>query len=50
MTDPGLIQDAKKYQLDMDPAYGADVQKLVAEGINQPPENIKMLKEIIKLQ
>jgi tripartite-type tricarboxylate transporter receptor subunit TctC len=50
LTDPGLIQDAKKYQLDLDPAYGDDVQKLVAEGIHQPPENIKMLKEIIKLQ
>lgn len=50
LTDPGLIKDAKKYQLDLDPAYGADVQKLVAEGINQPAENIKMLKEIIKIQ
>ena len=50
LTDPGLIQDAKKYQLDLDPAYGEDVQKLVAEGINQPAENIKMLKDIIKIQ
>jgi len=50
LTDPGLILDAKKYQLDLDPAYGNDVQKLVAEGINQPAENIKMLKELIKIQ
>jgi len=48
LTDPELIKDAKKYRLDLDPAYGNDVQKLVAEGINQPPENLKLLKEIIK--
>jgi tripartite-type tricarboxylate transporter receptor subunit TctC len=48
LTDPELAKDAKKYSLDLDPAYGDDVQKLVAEGINQPAENIKMLKDIIK--
>ena len=49
LTDPGLIQEAQKLQLDLDPAYGVEVQKLVAEGVNQPPENLRMLKEIIKL-
>ena len=48
LADPELVKDAKKYSLDLDPAYGEDVQKLVADGINQPAENIKMLKEIIK--
>jgi tripartite-type tricarboxylate transporter receptor subunit TctC len=48
LTDPELIKDAKKYSLDLDPAYGDDVQKLIADGINQPAENIKMLKDIIK--
>ncbi len=48
LTDPELIKDAKKYHLDLDPAYGDDVQKLVAEGINQPAENIRTLKNIIK--
>jgi tripartite-type tricarboxylate transporter receptor subunit TctC len=49
LTDPELIQYAKKIQLDIDPAYGEDVQKLIFDAINQPPENLKMLKEIIKL-
>lgn len=49
LTDPELIQYAKKIQLDLDPAYGAEVQKMVAEGVNQPAENLKMLREIIKL-
>ena len=48
LTDPELIKDAKKFNLDLDPAYGSDVQKLVADGINQSPENIKLLKAIIK--
>ncbi len=49
LTDPELLQYAKKIQLDLDPAFGTDVQKLVTDAINQPPENLKMLKEIIKL-
>lgn len=49
LTDPELIQYAKKIQLDLDPAYGADVQKLVVDAVNQPAENLKMLKDIIKL-
>ena len=48
LTDPDLIKDAKKSSLDLDPAYGEDVQKLVAASINQPAENLKMLRDIIK--
>ncbi len=48
LTDPDLIKDAKKSSLDLDPAYGEEVQKLVAASINQPAENLKMLRDIIK--
>ena len=48
LTDPELGKDAKTHSLDLDPAYGEAVQKLVADGINQPAENIKVLKQIIK--
>lgn len=50
VTDPALLKDAKKIGLDFDPAYGADVQRMVSEAVHQPDENIKMLKEIIKIK
>ncbi len=48
LTDADLIKDAKKYNLGLDPAYGEEVQRLVAAGINQSPDNLKMLRQIIK--
>ncbi len=50
IADPGLQQDAKKIGLDFDPAFGSDVQKLVADALHQPEDNIKLLKQIIKIQ
>ena len=49
LADPELINYAEKLQLDFDPSYGDDVQKMVTESVNQPAENLKMLREIIKL-
>ncbi len=50
LTDPALIKDAQKIGLDLDPRYGDEVQKMVYDAIHQPEENIKMLKQIIKVE
>ena len=50
VTDAALLKDAQKVGLDLDAAYGTDVQKMVADALHQPEENIKMLKEIIKVE
>jgi hypothetical protein len=50
VTDPALLKDAQKIGLDFDPAYGADVQKMIYDALHQPEENVKMLKEIIKIE
>ncbi len=50
VTDPELIKEGQKIGLDFDPAYGDDVAKRITEAVHQPEENLKMLKEIIKLE
>jgi tripartite-type tricarboxylate transporter receptor subunit TctC len=50
VTDPELIKDGQKLQLEFDPAYAEDVQKLIYEAVNQPEENLKLLKQIIKIE
>jgi tripartite-type tricarboxylate transporter receptor subunit TctC len=50
VTDPELIKDGEKLGLEFDPAYGDTVQKMVSEAINQPADNLKLLKEIIKIE
>jgi tripartite-type tricarboxylate transporter receptor subunit TctC len=50
VTDPELIKEAQKLQLELDPAYGEDVHKLINEAVNQPEENLKLLRDIIKIE
>jgi len=50
LTDPALLKEAAKMDLDIDPGYGEDVAKLVKGAINQPPENMEILKKIIKVE
>jgi tripartite-type tricarboxylate transporter receptor subunit TctC len=50
LTDPALIAEGKKVGFDLDPLFGDDVLKLVKAALHQPPENIALLKEIIKIQ
>ncbi|MDI7260716.1 MAG: tripartite tricarboxylate transporter substrate-binding protein [Thermodesulfobacteriota bacterium] len=49
LTDPELLKDAKKMGLDLDPGFGEDVAKMVREAIQQPEENVALLKQIIKI-
>ena len=50
LGDPELIKEAEKIGLDFDPAFGDDAGRMMAEAINQPPENLALLKEIIKIE
>jgi tripartite-type tricarboxylate transporter receptor subunit TctC len=50
VTDPEILQEGAKLGLEFDPAYGDDVQKMIREAINQPEDNLKLLKEIIKIE
>jgi tripartite-type tricarboxylate transporter receptor subunit TctC len=50
LTDPALINEAAKMDLDIDPGFGDEVARSVSAAINQPPENLEILKKIIKVE
>lgn len=47
LDDPGLRAEAARADIPIDPAFGRDVGKMVAEALDQPPENIALLKMIL---
>ncbi len=49
LTDPALITEFERVGLDTDPSFGEDVAALVKRAVNQPPENIALLKRILKV-
>lgn len=49
LTDPGLLKEATQAALAIDADYGDNVTALVKAAVNQPPENMKILKKIIKI-
>jgi tripartite-type tricarboxylate transporter receptor subunit TctC len=49
VTSPDLLKEASKVNLDFDPNYGKDVERMVTEAINQPEENVSLLKNLIKV-
>ncbi len=49
LTDPALLKEAEKVGMDLEPGYGEDVAKMVRSAVNQPPENVVLLKQIIKI-
>jgi len=44
MKDPALIAEAKKLDLDLDPASGDAVETRIKAALNQPPETVAALK------
>jgi tripartite-type tricarboxylate transporter receptor subunit TctC len=48
LTDPELLKEAAKMETGIDPAFGEDVAKLVKDALDQPQENITLLKQIVK--
>ena len=49
LTDPEFLKEAAKSDMDIDPGFGDQVAKEIHEAINQPPENMALLKKIIKV-
>jgi tripartite-type tricarboxylate transporter receptor subunit TctC len=49
LTSPGLLKEAERVRLDIDPSYGKDVERLVTDAVNQPEENVSLLKKLIKI-
>jgi hypothetical protein len=47
MKEPGLIEEAKKSQMDMEYTPGEDLQKLLNELMNQPREVIERVKKLL---
>ena len=47
MKDPELIAEAKKGRMDMDPSSGEELQALMQEIMDQPPDVIERMKKIL---
>ena len=47
IKDPELLAEAKKSRMDVDPSTGEDLQALLNEILNQPPEVIERVKKIL---
>ena len=47
MRDPGFIADAAKFQLDVDPMTGEEVQSLIAELGRMPPDVVARVRGIL---
>ena len=46
-TEPGLIEEAKKSQMDMEHTPGEELQALMKELMNQPHEVVERVKKIL---
>ncbi len=49
LTDPALLKEAEKAAMDVEPGFGEDVHKMIIGAVKQPPENVALLKQIIKV-
>jgi tripartite-type tricarboxylate transporter receptor subunit TctC len=47
MRDPGLIDEAKKSQMDMEHTPGEELQTLMKELMNQPRDVIERVKKVL---
>ena len=47
MRDPGLIEEAKKSHMDMEHTPGEDLQNLLKDLMNQPPQVIERVKKVL---
>jgi tripartite-type tricarboxylate transporter receptor subunit TctC len=47
VADPDFQANAKKADLQIDPAYGDDVANLIKASLNQSPADLKTLKDIL---
>jgi tripartite-type tricarboxylate transporter receptor subunit TctC len=47
MRDPGLIEEAKKGQMDMEHTPGEDLQALMKDLMNQPRDVVERVKKVL---
>jgi len=47
VTDPELLDDAKKKKLDLDPVSGEELESLGKEIMAQPPDVIERMKKLL---
>ncbi len=50
LADPGLVKEMAAMGLDLEPAFGEDVTRLMKTAINQPPDNVALLQSLIKFE
>ena len=50
LADPELIAEVTKSRLDMDPSTGEEIEAVVKEIMDQPPEVVALLKKILDQQ
>jgi tripartite-type tricarboxylate transporter receptor subunit TctC len=50
LTNPDLLKEAVRMDMDIDPGFGDEATKLVQAAINQPPDNMDILRKIIKIE
>ena len=48
IKDPELLAEGKKSRMDVDPSTGEELQTLLNEILNQPPEVMEKVKKILK--
>jgi tripartite-type tricarboxylate transporter receptor subunit TctC len=47
LNDPGVLEEAKKGRMEVDPASGAELENLVKEIFDSPPEVVERVKKIL---
>jgi len=47
LSDPEALDEAKKARMDVDPATGEELEKLVNEIFSSPPEVVERVKKIL---
>jgi len=48
LKDPELIAEVTKSRLDMDPSTGEEIEAVVKEVMDQPPEVVALVKKLLE--
>lgn len=48
LKDPGLVPEAKKGRMDIEPVSGEQLEKLIKEVLDQPPEVLNRVKKMLE--
>jgi tripartite-type tricarboxylate transporter receptor subunit TctC len=50
LTNPDFLKEAEKMGMDIEAGFGDEVTKLMKEAVNQPEENVTLLRSLIKFE